>query len=406
MRAAAYHTAAASDRRAAHRALAAHEQPIGAALHLADASLPDRMRALAATLEAAAREARGRSGYAAAAELFERAAIFSVDPGDRARRLLESGRAFEVAGDLCAREACSTEHARAADDPLLRTEIEHVRGRAALWRGELGLARDVLAPEALRVASFSPTSALPILADALAALVLAGEIRAAEALAAEALEQIRGITTELTALSGGVSGQLTVLAGDAERLDAIARLDRLHGDGSAVLEATSAQYAIAFLVQAYAWHEQFDRGRQIAERAIERAHTCRCGGSTSMDPRCARRSRAPRGPLAPRRVPHSTRRSSSAPPPGWRLLSQRPRSRGSMPPRGVPTTCARVLLRRSSSRCRLAHPSLASRVAPRSGRTSSPRSRRKRRCVSSSPSCASSQSVDSVSLRSSRPLRT
>ena len=214
MRAAAYHTAAASDRRAAHRALAAHEQPIAAALHLADASFPPDEE-LAATLESAAREARGRSGYAAAAELFERAAIFSVDTGDRARRLLESGRAFEVAGDLVRAGSVLDDARASADDPLLRTEIEHVRGRAALWRGELGLARDVLAPEALRVASFSPTSALPILADALAALVLAGEIRAAEALAAEALEQIRGITTELTALSGGVSGQLTVLAGDA-----------------------------------------------------------------------------------------------------------------------------------------------------------------------------------------------
>ena len=40
--------------------------------------------------------------------------------------------------------------------------------------------------------------------------------------------------------------------------------------------------------------------------------------------------------------------------------------------------CARVLLRRSSSHCRSAHPSLVSRVAPRSGRTSSPRSRRKK----------------------------
>lgn len=277
MRAAAYHTAAASDRRAAHRALAAHEQPIAAALHLADASFPPDGE-LAATLESAAREARGRSGYAAAAELFERAAIFSVDPGDRARRLLESGRAFEVAGDLVRAGSVLDDARASADDPLLRTEIEHVRGRAALWRGELGLARDVLAPEALRVASFSPTSALPILADALAALVLAGEIRAAEALAAEALEQIRGITTELTALSGGVSGQLTVLAGDPSASQAIERLDRLHGDGSAVLEATSAQYAIAFLVQAYAWHEQFDRGRQIAERAIERAHNANAAG--------------------------------------------------------------------------------------------------------------------------------
>ena len=297
LRAAAYHTAAAGDRRAAHRALAAHEQPISAALHLADASFPPDQE-LAETLEAAAREARGRSGYASAGELFERAAIFSVDPGDRARRLFESGRAFEVAGDL-ERAGSVLDQARAiADDPLLRTEIEHVRGRAALWRGELGLARDVLAPEALRVASFSPTSALPILADALAALVLAGEIRAAEALAAEALEQIRGITTELTALSGGVSGQLTVLAGDAGAADAIARLDRLHGDGSARSRGDLGAVCdriprtgvcLARAVRPWA------RDRRGHDRA--RRHGG-CGGPTSVDPCRARRPRAARRTVA------------------------------------------------------------------------------------------------------------
>ena len=99
LRAAAYHTAGCerSPRRTSRARCARAADR--AALHLADASFPPDQE-LAETLESAAREARGRSGYAAAAELFERAAIFSVDPGDRARRLLESGRAFEVAGDL------------------------------------------------------------------------------------------------------------------------------------------------------------------------------------------------------------------------------------------------------------------------------------------------------------------
>src|SRR5215470_10588023 len=77
MRATVYHGASAPARRRAHRALAdaLAGEPLASqrAWHLAAAADGEDEQA-AAALEDAAREARGRSGHAAAASAFERAA--------------------------------------------------------------------------------------------------------------------------------------------------------------------------------------------------------------------------------------------------------------------------------------------------------------------------------------------
>src|SRR5262245_36660512 len=96
-RAAAYASAPAADRRAAHRALADAVGGDRRAWHLAESLFgPDEEVALA--LEQAGAEAEGRAGYAAAAAAFERAAQASADPAAAAARLLRAGDAASRAG--------------------------------------------------------------------------------------------------------------------------------------------------------------------------------------------------------------------------------------------------------------------------------------------------------------------
>src|SRR5262245_38069469 len=91
LRSTAYHAASAAERRAAHAALAA-AAPEGSperAWHLAAGAVaPDEE--IAAALEAAALDARGRGAHATAARDFGRAAQLTPEDEPRARRLLEA----------------------------------------------------------------------------------------------------------------------------------------------------------------------------------------------------------------------------------------------------------------------------------------------------------------------------
>ena len=101
VRSAVYHAAQASDRRAAHRALAdalaASSNRDARAWHLAGAALgPDEEAADA--LEQAAQDARRRGGYAAAAAALERAARLSPDANAGIERLAAAADAAWRAG--------------------------------------------------------------------------------------------------------------------------------------------------------------------------------------------------------------------------------------------------------------------------------------------------------------------
>ncbi len=123
VRAAAYQDASAPERRAVHRALAAHTEGARRANHLwAAATGPDEQAAT--ELEAAARTARERTGFTAAALALERAARLTV-PGDaRAWRLLgaaqdrlmggDAGRAVELASEALRRRDRDSAARRAA----------------------------------------------------------------------------------------------------------------------------------------------------------------------------------------------------------------------------------------------------------------------------------------------------
>lgn len=96
-----YRTAARSDRRRVHLALAAvtnpRAEPDRHAWHRAQATLRAD-ETIAADLERSAGQARARGGLAAAAAFLERAVVLTPEPGDRARRALCAAHAKHKAG--------------------------------------------------------------------------------------------------------------------------------------------------------------------------------------------------------------------------------------------------------------------------------------------------------------------
>jgi DNA-binding CsgD family transcriptional regulator len=161
-RSAAYRSASAADRRAAHRALAAAPgDPDRRAWHLAAAAIgPDAEAADA--LEAAGRRARARSAYAAAGMSFERAARLTDAAPDRARRLFAAAEAAWLAGQAERVTLLLDDASACCTDDALRLDIDHLRGHAALRSGQVMEAHDILS----RAAVLDPARAVVMFAEA------------------------------------------------------------------------------------------------------------------------------------------------------------------------------------------------------------------------------------------------
>jgi DNA-binding CsgD family transcriptional regulator len=190
VRSSVYHTAPASERRAAHRALAAacgDEGPEECAWHLAAAALgPDEE--IAAALERSAVATARRSGHAGAATTLERAARLSPDEDARLRRLYEAANA--------AWEAGRTEHAlellreplERTHEPRRRARVLHLRYQIERLSGSVVDAFGSLADAAELVAEVEPDQAVKILVDASEAAIYAADPEAAHAAARRARE--------------------------------------------------------------------------------------------------------------------------------------------------------------------------------------------------------------------------
>lgn len=181
LRSAVYQAAPGTDQRAAHQALAealAGHSADRRAWHLAAASLsPDEE--VAQALEQAGLAARQRTGHAVAASAFERAA--RLTPGDegRARRLLEAARDLQLVGRMDRALELLDDALAHTIDPLLRADIQHLRGSTEMWAQEPANARELLVAEATRVEPLDPGRATRMLAEATIAWTMAGECRAA-----------------------------------------------------------------------------------------------------------------------------------------------------------------------------------------------------------------------------------
>ena len=154
VRSVAYAAAAISDRRDAHQALADVTDPVAApdrrAWHRA-LSVPGPDEEVAAELERSASSAQARGGLAAAAAFLERSAALTLDPEQRAHRMIAAAAAYLEAG---AADSASKLLAAAEAGPIdefCRAQVESLRGDAASGWGHIGGATDVLLSAARRL---------------------------------------------------------------------------------------------------------------------------------------------------------------------------------------------------------------------------------------------------------------
>lgn len=218
-RSAAYQSASSLDRRAAHRALAAALEPtqlIGRrALHLAAAAVePDED--VAAQLEQAAIDARGRGASDAATSALKAAARLTPDPEQRARRLRDAAGDAHLAGSLGDASDLLAEALELTGDPTLRAEMTHSRGRVEMLAGSARLSRDLLVAGADAVEELSPAQTALMLSDAAWACMMAAEGEEAATLARRAHGLAGTVGPEIELTCGFVLGNALVMLGDRE----------------------------------------------------------------------------------------------------------------------------------------------------------------------------------------------
>jgi DNA-binding CsgD family transcriptional regulator len=178
VRAALYRGAPLGPRLAVHRALAgALRGPADAdrrAWHLAAAATgPDEK--VAAELERTAEEARARSGYAAAAAAYERAAQLGTDLEGRPRRLAAAAEASAEAGDFDHARTLAARAAAQTADPVVRARLANVRARADVAQGQPHAAHRLLVEGAGQIAGLDPLQATRMLAFAMHIACYAGD---------------------------------------------------------------------------------------------------------------------------------------------------------------------------------------------------------------------------------------
>jgi hypothetical protein len=202
VRSAVYQGAPASRRRAAHAALSevltSEAQADRRAWHRAAASVePDP--AVVEELEQAAERARRRGGFAAASLALERAAALTPDEHQQSGQLAAAGEDAWIAG-LSDRALTLLERARPlAAGPLLRADIDRIRGLIGLNGGVPADACQLVLHAAREVAPFDGRRALQLLSVASLAATYACDGEAIVAIG-EAASQISVDETPSTRL--------------------------------------------------------------------------------------------------------------------------------------------------------------------------------------------------------------
>jgi DNA-binding CsgD family transcriptional regulator len=171
IREAVYYAASPPKQRAAHRALAAASSGERRALHLAAAATgPDE--AVAFELEAAAESALHRGSHVVALNWFLRAASFSPGRNAWVRRLYRAADAAWRGGHPTRAEQLVEQAGEAVEDPKLRADLEHLRGKIELESHREASAYRRLIGEAERVEALDAERASRLFTTAVAAAPL------------------------------------------------------------------------------------------------------------------------------------------------------------------------------------------------------------------------------------------
>jgi len=269
LRSTAYHAAGAAERRAAHSALAA-TAPEGSperAWHLAAGAVaPDE--AIAAALEAAALDARGRGAHATAARDFGRAAQLTPEDEPRARRLLEAATDATRSGEADRALALLGDAARLAVDPLLAADVQRMTGHVEMRRGSPLVAYELLVAEAERVRSRDPRRAAAMFLEASVTHMMTGDMNALVGTAERARALATAAEPAIELLATAVIAEAYLALGDVEQGDAMLSAVEpylLEGDPLAIVEV------VGMAAHSSIWIEKFDRAERIFDRLIAAA---------------------------------------------------------------------------------------------------------------------------------------
>lgn len=293
VRAAVYAEALVPDRRAVHAALADHTDGARRANHLwaAAAGCDDRA---AAALEAAADDARARTGYASAALAAERAARLTIAPAQRARRLARAARDHLLIGESEHAGALAADAVTLAEEPLVRAEALEVLGTLELMRGSLDAAHERLSDAAAEASPLDPGRGAWLLASAAMAYFMAARTQPALATTERAyvLARQAGGTTE--AIVGIMLGGARLIAGHDDGDGQRALLDRWPDAIDEKVLIPAAPH-LAGSLQFLGWVERYAEAEVFAERvsalAAESGATAALAflsGRLEIDLRCGR----------------------------------------------------------------------------------------------------------------------
>ncbi len=267
IRAAAYHGASPADRRAVHLALAdahgARGERSRAGWHRAAAATgPDRE--VAALLDLAGDEARARGALSLAAQAAQRAAELTADPAERTRRLLTAVRDLARTSHP-ERAAELAEQAAGCDDPLLRADLQRVRGEVLIRLGNFEPAVELLLSEAERVAPADSARAARMLLSASVRYRASGAYADMRA-AAERAHQLAGETQpDVALLADVVLAHVLVITGERSAGDElIAGRER----DLATLPAGATPELLTSPAHVSLWAERPERAERIVDALI------------------------------------------------------------------------------------------------------------------------------------------
>jgi DNA-binding CsgD family transcriptional regulator len=268
-RSAIYADAPASQRREAHRALAAAlpDRDIDRrAWHLAAAAAGTDETASVA-LEQAGTRGRDRSAYATATAAFERAGRLTADSERRARLLRESAETGWLAGFTDRAITLLGEARASASDPGTLVEIDELTGRIVTRCGPVMRGHAILTAAAGRA---DPERAVAMLADAAYACFYAANPAESLAVAERARERLpAGASARARFLAEMTDGMARIFGGDAAAgAEALHRAVTL-AEGSAALREDLQ--LIPWLTLGPIFLRQTGAGRPLLEHALRSA---------------------------------------------------------------------------------------------------------------------------------------
>jgi DNA-binding CsgD family transcriptional regulator len=270
-RSAVYADAPASQRRAAHQAMAAVLPDRDAdrrAWHLAAAAVGPDETASAALAQTAARS-RDRSAYATATAAFERAGRLAADGERRAWLLWQAAEAGWLAG-LTDRAVGLLDEARAlAGDARTRIEVDRLAGHIATLRGPVMSGHAILTAAA---AQADPESAVAMLAEAASACFYAGNPAEMLAVAEKARAGLSADSSvRARFLAAMALGMARIFGGDAASGTAAVRRAVALAENSA--ELRDDLRLLPWLAVAPLFLRHRSAGRSLLDDALETARS-------------------------------------------------------------------------------------------------------------------------------------